>query len=78
MGDWQKEEVDRSLINLRQENRGKLPEALWDGKAKAVRATSASPLFSLVAYALFGTPIKWNIGVSYARIVGAVFFAFKY
>ena len=35
-------------------------------------------VFSLVAYALFRTPIKWNIGVSYALIVGAVYFAFKY
>ena len=35
-------------------------------------------VFSLVASALFATPIKWNLGVSYALIVGAVFFAFKY
>ncbi len=34
--------------------------------------------FSLVAYALFRTPIKWNIGVSYAFIVGAVYFAFRF
>ena len=35
-------------------------------------------VYSLVASALFATPIKWNLGVSYALIVGAVFFAFKY
>jgi uncharacterized protein (DUF486 family) len=35
-------------------------------------------VFTIVAFALFRTPIKWNIGVSYALIVGAVYFAFKY
>jgi uncharacterized protein (DUF486 family) len=35
-------------------------------------------VFTIVAYFLFGTPIKWNIGVSYALIVGAVYFAFKF
>jgi uncharacterized protein (DUF486 family) len=35
-------------------------------------------VFSVVAYALFRTPIKWNIGVSYAFIVGAVYFAFRF
>lgn len=35
-------------------------------------------VFMFVAYALFRTPIKWNIGVSYLLIVGAVYFAFKY
>ena len=35
-------------------------------------------VFTVVAFALFRTPIKWNIGVSYAFIVGAVYFAFKF
>lgn len=35
-------------------------------------------VFTLVAYALFRSPLKWNIMVSYAFIVGAVFFAFKF
>ena len=35
-------------------------------------------VFSAVAFALFRSPIKWNIGVSYAFIVGAVYFAFKF
>ena len=35
-------------------------------------------VFTIVAYCLFRTPLKWNIGVSYAFIVGAVFFAFKF
>jgi uncharacterized protein (DUF486 family) len=35
-------------------------------------------VFTLVAFALFHSPIKWNIGVAYAFIVGAVFFAFRF
>lgn len=35
-------------------------------------------VFTVVAYALFGDPIKWNYVVSYALIAGAVFFAFKF
>lgn len=35
-------------------------------------------VFTLVAFALFRSPIKWNICVSYLLIIGAVFFAFKY
>ena len=35
-------------------------------------------VFTIVAYALFGTGLKWNYCVSYALIVGAVYFAFKF
>ena len=35
-------------------------------------------VFSLVAFALFRSPVKWNLIVSYAFIVGAVYFAFKF
>ena len=35
-------------------------------------------VFTIVAFLLFRSPIKWNIAVSYAFIVGAVFFAFKF
>ena len=35
-------------------------------------------VFSLVAFALFRSPIRWNYFVSYLLIVGGVFFAFKY
>jgi len=35
-------------------------------------------VFSLVAFALFQAPLKWNIMVSYAFIVGAVYFAFRF
>ena len=34
-------------------------------------------VFMVVAFVLFRAPIKWNIGVAYALIVAAVFFAFK-
>jgi len=35
-------------------------------------------VFTVVAYALFGSSLKWNYLVSYAFIVGAVFFAFRF
>ena len=35
-------------------------------------------VFSFVAFALFRSPLKWNICVSYGLIVGAVYFAFKF
>jgi uncharacterized protein (DUF486 family) len=35
-------------------------------------------VFTLVAFLLFRSPIKWNYGVSYALIIGAVYFAFKF
>ena len=35
-------------------------------------------VFTLMAFVLFHSPLKWNYCVSYALIVGAVFFAFKF
>jgi uncharacterized protein (DUF486 family) len=35
-------------------------------------------VFTIVAFLLFRSPIKWNIGVAYAFIVAAVFFAFRF
>lgn len=35
-------------------------------------------VFTLVAWLLFRSPLKWNIGVSYAFIAGAVYFAFRF
>ena len=35
-------------------------------------------VFTIVAFALFRSPVKWNYLVSYAFIIGAVFFAFKF
>lgn len=34
-------------------------------------------VFTVVAFALFRSPLRWNIGVSYALIAGAVYFAFR-
>ena len=35
-------------------------------------------VFTVVAFVLFRSPIRWNYGVSYALIIGAVYFAFKF
>lgn len=35
-------------------------------------------VFTVIAYLLFGEPLKWNNAVSYALIVGAVFFSFRF
>ena len=35
-------------------------------------------VFTVVAYALFRSPVKWNYLVSYIFIIGAVFFAFRF
>ncbi|HEY3663183.1 MAG TPA: DMT family protein [Chthoniobacterales bacterium] len=35
-------------------------------------------VFSLVAFVLFRSPLRWNMAVSYALIVGAVYFAFHF
>jgi uncharacterized protein (DUF486 family) len=35
-------------------------------------------VFTIVAFVLFRSPVKWNYLVSYGFIVGAVFFAFKF
>lgn len=35
-------------------------------------------VFTVVAFVLFGSPVRWNYFASYALIVGAIFLAFKY
>jgi uncharacterized protein (DUF486 family) len=35
-------------------------------------------VFTVIAYLLFGEQLKWNNLVSYALIVGAVFFSFRF
>lgn len=35
-------------------------------------------VFTIVAFVLFHATVTWNIGVAYALIVGAVFFAFMF
>ncbi|HXX42344.1 MAG TPA: DMT family protein [Chthoniobacterales bacterium] len=35
-------------------------------------------VFTIIAFILFRSPVRWNYCVSYALIVGAVYFAFKF
>lgn len=35
-------------------------------------------VFTVIAFILFREPIRWNIGVAYAMIACAVFFAFNF
>ena len=35
-------------------------------------------VFTVIAFVLFGSTLKWNYCVSYALIIGAVFFAFRF
>ena len=35
-------------------------------------------VFTIIAFALFRSPVRWNYLVSYTLIVGAVYFAFKF
>lgn len=35
-------------------------------------------VFTIIAYLLFGSSIRWNIAISYGLIIGAVFFAFRF
>jgi uncharacterized protein len=35
-------------------------------------------VFTVIAFALFRSPVRWNYFVSYVLIVGAVYFAFKF
>ncbi len=35
-------------------------------------------VFTVIAFALFRSPVKWNYLVSYAFIIGAVYFAFRF
>jgi uncharacterized protein (DUF486 family) len=35
-------------------------------------------VFTVIAYLMFGETLKWNNVVSYALIVGAVFFSFGF
>ncbi len=44
---------------------------------KVIQECITLVVFSIIAYFLFGATIKWNMAVSYALIVGAVYFAFK-
>ncbi|HEY2342541.1 MAG TPA: DMT family protein [Chthoniobacteraceae bacterium] len=35
-------------------------------------------VFTVVAFALFRTPLKWNIAAAYGLIIGAVYLTFKF
>jgi uncharacterized protein (DUF486 family) len=43
---------------------------------KIIQECITLAVFTLIAYLLFGETLKWNNLVSYALLVGAVFFAF--
>src|SRR4029078_8796343 len=43
---------------------------------KIVQECITLVVFTLIAYLLFGETLKWNNLVSYALLIGAVFFAF--
>jgi hypothetical protein len=44
---------------------------------KIVQEVITLVVFTLFAFFVFGQSLKWNYAVSYALIVGAVYFAFK-
>ena len=43
---------------------------------KIIQEAITLTVFTLIAYVLFGETLKWNNLVSYALLLGAVFFAF--
>ena len=43
---------------------------------KIIQEAITLTVFTLIAYVLFGETLKWNNLVSYALLMGAVFFAF--
>lgn len=43
---------------------------------KIIQEAITLTVFTLIAYILFGESLKWNNVVSYALLLGAVFFAF--
>lgn len=51
-------------------------EVLSVTQLKILQEAITLTVFTLLAYLLFGETLKWNNLVSYALLVGAVFFAF--
>jgi len=45
---------------------------------KIIQECISIAVFTVVAYLMFGEALKWNNFVSYALIVGAVYFSFAY
>ena len=53
-------------------------ETLSVTQLKVMQECITLVVFTVIAYFLFGQTLKWNNLVSYALIVGAVYFAFRY
>jgi uncharacterized protein (DUF486 family) len=51
-------------------------EVLSLTQLKILQEAITLAVFSIIAFLMFGEPIKWNHAVSYAFLIGAVFFAF--
>ena len=49
-----------------------------DPQLKVLQECITLVVFTIVAFFLFHSAIRWNIAVAYLLIVGAVFFAFKF
>jgi uncharacterized protein (DUF486 family) len=45
---------------------------------KIIQECISIAVFTVIAYLMFGEALKWNNFVSYALILGAVYFAFAY
>lgn len=52
-------------------------EVLTVTQLKILQEAITLAVFTLVAYLLFGETLKWNNLVSFAFLIGAVFFAFR-
>src|SRR6476620_5297686 len=51
-------------------------EVLSITQLKIIQETITLTVFTVIAFALFGETLKWNNLVSFALLIGAVFFAF--
>ena len=45
---------------------------------KIIQECVSIAVFTIIAYLMFGETLKWNNFISYAFIIGAVYFAFAY
>ena len=51
-------------------------EVLTVTQLKILQEAITLSVFTVIAYLLFGETLKWNNAVSFALLIGAVFFAF--
>lgn len=57
----------------------RLGSAKWTvPQLKVMQECITLVVFTIVAFVLFRSPIRWNIAVSYGLILAAVFFAFHF